>query len=221
MPGRRRRNPLDPRAGSARRLGHSTRSCASATPHDGPPAYDARMAMTFDPRVTPARPDLAAAHLAGHVPAARFVAGDTREVIEPQAALRHAPSPDAPLDTEALRGERVTVYETTEEGWAWGQLEADGYVGWLSANELGRPGPAPTHSVVALRTLVFSGPSIKSPPLQALSLGCQLAVERMQDGLAVLRDGFVPAVHLVPIDTREADFVSVAERFVGAPYLWG
>ena len=27
-----------------------------------------------------------------------------------------------PLDTEALKGERVTVYETTDEGWCWGQL---------------------------------------------------------------------------------------------------
>ena len=45
------------------------------------------------------------------------------------------------LDTEVLLGERVTVYETTDEGWAWGQLESDGYVGWLSANALGRAGP--------------------------------------------------------------------------------
>ena len=39
-------------------------------------------------------------------------------------------------------GERVTVYETTDEGWAWGQLAADGYVGWLPANALCRAGPA-------------------------------------------------------------------------------
>ena len=54
--------------------------------------------------------------------------------------LRRAPSPDAPLDTEALKGERVTVYETNDEGWAWGQLAADGYVGWLPANALAPPG---------------------------------------------------------------------------------
>ncbi len=35
-------------------------------------------------------------------------------------------------------GERVIVYETTEEGWAWGQIETDGYVGWMSANALAR-----------------------------------------------------------------------------------
>ncbi|TMK08244.1 MAG: NlpC/P60 family protein, partial [Alphaproteobacteria bacterium] len=33
--------------------------------------------------------------------------------------------------------------------------------------------------------------------------------------------GYVPARHLVSIDNRERDFVAVAERFLGAPYLWG
>ena len=90
--------------------------------------------MTFDPRITPARPDLAAQHLEGKVTAARFVEGEAREVIDAQAPVRAAPSPDAPLITEALMGERVTVYETNDEGWAWGQLADDGYVGWLPAD---------------------------------------------------------------------------------------
>ena len=68
-------------------------------------------------------------------------------------------------------GERVMVYETTEEGWAWGQLETDGYVGWLSANALGAPGAAPTHKVTVPRTLAFPGPDIKLPPVTALPMG--------------------------------------------------
>ena len=51
--------------------------------------------------------------------------------------------PSVGLFTEALLGETVTVYETSEEGWAWGQLEADGYVGWLSANAIALAGAAP------------------------------------------------------------------------------
>ena len=94
--------------------------------------------MNFDPRITPARPDLAAKHLEGKVTAARFVAGEEREVIDAQAPLRERPFPDAPLMTEALMGERVTVYEFDQEGWAWGQLAGDGYVGWLPANALMR-----------------------------------------------------------------------------------
>ena len=176
----------------------------------------------FDPRVTPARADLAAKELEGKVAAARYVAGEVYEVIEPQAPLRGEPSHDAPLLTEALKGERVTIYEKNDEGWAWGQLAADGYVGWLSANALAPPGAPPTHKVAALRTLVFPGPSIKLAPLEALPLGARVAVARREERMAVTQSGgYLPAVHLAPIDVYEADFVAVAERFLGVPYLWG
>jgi cell wall-associated NlpC family hydrolase len=176
----------------------------------------------FDPRLTPARADLAAKHLEGKVQAARYVEGHVREVIEPQAPLRREPRPDAPLDTEALKGERVTIYDSNGEGWAWGQLAADGYVGWLPENALSPPGPAPTHKVTALRTLVFPGPSIKLPPLEALPFGARLAIARIEDRMAVTPSGaYVPAAHLAPLGDNERDFVAVAERFLGTPYLWG
>ena len=176
----------------------------------------------FDPRVTPARADLAAKELEGKVVAARYVAGEVYEVIEPQAPLRGEPRHDAPLLTEALKGERVTIYETNAEGWAWGQLAADRYVGWLSANALAPPGAPPMHKVVALRTLVFPGPSIKLAPLEALPFGARVAVARREERMAVTQSGgYLPAVHLAPIDVYETDFVAVAERFLGVPYLWG
>ena len=180
------------------------------------------MAANFDPRITPARPDLAAAHLRGKVEAGRFVEGTEQEVIAGIAPVRKEPSHDSTLLTEALQGDRVTVYETNEEGWAWGQLKSDGYVGWLPSVMLLAPGPAPTHKVTALRTLVFPGPNIKLPPMDALPLGAQVAVAREQDSFAVTASGgFVPNRHLAPLATAEPDFVAVAERFAGVPYLWG
>jgi len=176
----------------------------------------------YDPRLTPARADLAAKALAGKVDAKRYVEGHVREIVEPQAPLRREPAPDAPLATEALKGERVTIYDENAEGWAWGQLAADGYVGWLPANALAPPGAAVTHKVSALRTLVFPGPSIKLSPVEALPLGARLAIARIEGSLAVTpTGGHVPAAHLAPIDVYETDFVAVAERFLGAPYLWG
>jgi hypothetical protein len=177
---------------------------------------------SYDPRVTPARPDLAASYLAGKVEAARFVDGHVREVAEPQAPVRRSPSPDAPLDTEALKGERITIYESNEEGWSWGQLAADGYVGYVPTSALRDPGPPPTHRVAVPRTLVFPGPSIKLPPLEGLSFGCRVAITRIEGPLAVTdSNGFVPACHLKPVDTSALDFVAVAETFIGVPYLWG
>jgi hypothetical protein len=156
------------------------------------------------------------------VEAARFVEPLVREVVEPIAPVRRAPSAEASLDTEALFGERVAVYEITEEGWAWGQLLTDRYVGWLPASALGPPAPEPTHRVSAVRTLVFPGPSIKLPPIAALPFGARLAVTRLEGRFAITSTGvFVPVQHLAATDTHERDFVTVAERFVGTPYLWG
>jgi cell wall-associated NlpC family hydrolase len=175
-----------------------------------------------DPRLTPARGDIAAKYLQGKVQAARFVEGETFEVSEPIAPLREQPSADAPLATQALKGERVTVYDHSGEGWAWGQLEADGYVGWLPDAALSMPAASPTHRVAVLSTLAFPGPSIKLPPVATLVMGSQLAITGENDMFAATREGFyVPKRHLAGIDTRESDFVAVAERFVGTPYLWG
>jgi cell wall-associated NlpC family hydrolase len=160
-----------------------------------------------DPRPTPAR--------AG-------VHGTLREVVDAQTPLRGAPSHEAPLDTEALKGERVTVYETNEDGWSWGQLDTDNYVGWLPANALASLGPSATHKVSALRTLAFPGPSIKLPPIETLPFGARVAVARNQDQFAVTAAGaYLPARHLVPLGETVTDFVAVAELFVGSPYLWG
>ncbi|MFD2184651.1 C40 family peptidase [Rhodoplanes azumiensis] len=177
--------------------------------------------MTHDPRLTPARPDLAASHLKGRVEAARFVDGVPRVVITSQAPLRRRREPDAPLDTEALFGETATVYEADDEGWSWAQL-ADGYVGYLPSAALTAPGAAPTHRVAALRTFVFPAASIKIPPVTTLSLGARVAVVRDEGAFAVLATGgFVFSAHLAPLDMVESDHVTVAEKFVGTPYLWG
>ncbi len=144
------------------------------------------------------------------------------EVFDPRAPLRRAPVPDAPLETEALKGERITVYETTEEGWSWGQLTSDGYVGWIPANALTTAITEPTMRVQALSTLVFPAPNIKIPPIEALPLGARVAVVRMAPPFAVTEHGgFIPAQHLAPLDKHEDDYVAVAERFLGTPYLWG
>lgn len=178
--------------------------------------------MSFDPRLTPARPDLAARHLEGKVEAGRFVEGTSYRVVHPTAGMTKEPSPDASLTTQALHGETVTVYETTMEGWAWGQLDRDFYVGWLPADALAPVAAPATHRVSALRTPVFPGPSIKLPPTMLLDFDSRLSIVDRRDRFLVTdAGGFVFAGHLQPLAETEDDFVEVATRFLGAAYLWG
>lgn len=180
------------------------------------------MSAAFDARVTPARPDLAASRLRDLVAADHYVDGVRMQVIAAHAPLRRAPRPDAPLDTEILRGECVIAYEQSPEGWAWIECERDGYVGYAPSEALRATIVEPTHRVRVLRTHLYPGPSIKSPPLGALTLGARVAVARQQDNFLVLDDGaFVWARHLAPVGERAGDFVAEAEKLIGVSYLWG
>ncbi len=175
-----------------------------------------------DPRLTPARPDLAAKYLEGKVKAARFVEGEEFCVIAAVAPVHEGPAADTLLATQALKGERVTIYDRNGEGFAWGQLGSDGYVGWIPDAALARPAAAPTHKITALRTVAFPGPSIKLPPAETLSLGAKVAIVREDDAFAVTDEGrYLPRRHVAGLDVIEHDFVAVAERFAGTPYLWG
>ncbi len=179
------------------------------------------MSETLDRRLTPARADLAAAHLEGRVFAERYVEGAAMEVRDGVVDLRREPRPDAAVDTQALFGERVTVYDE-EEGWAWVQLARDGYVGWIAANTLWSRLSSPTHRVGVARTFVYPGPSIKLPPHLALPLGAEAEIVEERDAFLVTRDmGFIWRSHLAALDEPAKDFVAVAETLIGAPYLWG
>ncbi len=176
--------------------------------------------MSLDPRLTPARPDLADIALQGRVEASRFVAGEPRRVVLPSVPLRRAPSLESGIDTEAVLGDAVTLYEA-RDGFAWVRLVHDGYVGYLPADSLGPADPAPTHRVAALRTFLYPEPDLKRPARAHLSLGAALAVMEETGDYLKIAGGYVFAGHCRPLGAVEPDFAGTAERLVGTPYLWG
>lgn len=146
---------------------------------------------------------------------------DLAEIVWMLAPLRREPRADAPLDTEALRGETVAL-GPEEEGWVRARLTKDSYEGWLPAEALGPLAAAPSHRVTVARTLAFPGPDIKRPPIAALTMGARVRIVGIEGRFAVTdAREFLVADHLAPIERVEADFIAVAERLLGTPYLWG
>ena len=175
--------------------------------------------MSLDRRLTPMRPDLAARHLKGRVEAAAFADGVPLAGRVARSWIRRRPEAAAPVETELLFGETFTIYET-KDGWCWGQARLDSYVGYVAAADLGPAAAAPTHRVSAASTFVYAAADLKAPVLTALPMNAAVA-PGAGDYAPLATGGFVYARHLAPLAATADDFVAVAERFVGVPYLWG
>jgi cell wall-associated NlpC family hydrolase len=177
--------------------------------------------MKLDLRITPIRDGIAARSLEGLEPAEVYLDPRPTSCGVPAAAIRKAADAGSEQMDQLLFGERFEVLE--EEGaFVLGQSARDGYVGYVEAAALGDLQPAPTHRVAAIRTYAFEGPSIKARAIGPYSINSLVAVEAQEGRLAkVAGSGWMTAEHLSPIGAFEDDFVAVAERFLGAPYLWG
>ena len=174
--------------------------------------------MTSDHRLTPVRPDLAAAHLKGTVDAPRYAPGVAAMIYVGRTALRARPSHDAAQDSELLFGEAFTVYDRAN-GWAWGQAANDLYVGYVDEKAL--CAPFVTQARVSARIApVFEGPDLKRAVFDLLPMNAAVAVLKRDGDYVNIEDNlYVHQRHLTP--ETEKDFTAIAERFIGAPYVWG
>ena len=172
-----------------------------------------------DSRLTPSNGRFAAAELEGSVKAEIFVEGEWLRCADPVVSLHVAPS--GALACQLLFGEGFRVLDCLD-GWAFGQSGRDGYVGYVRQEALAN-GRSPTHWVSSLASHVYPAANVKSIPEMSLHLGALLALKGRSERefIPVAGGGYVPAAHVSRLQTRPSDFVAVAKRFLGCPYLWG
>ncbi len=176
--------------------------------------------LTPDQRLTPANDRVAAAELRGMVEAPHYTEGNWQVCRHQLAALCNRPS--GGQVSQLLFGDRFRVLET-RSGWAFGQMERDGYVGYVDGDALGEDMHS-THLVRSLWALVYPDTCMKSEPVAGLPFAARIAVDddiACESFAGLVGGGFVPSTHIRPIERHQADHAGQAARFVGAPYLWG
>jgi hypothetical protein len=171
----------------------------------------------YDARVRAIRPDLADVALADLYFAPHYSAPVVRSCVTASAIVRGGTDPDSSAVTELLHGEAFHLLDS-RSGWAWGYCGHDHYVGYLPLAALGEP-IEPSHITHAIAPM-FASADIKSPVRMLLPAGARLTGEIDGDFLGV-DGGFVHVRHIRAADVVESDWVAVAERYLGAPYVWG
>ena len=146
----------------------------------------------------------------------------------PVMPLYRRASRQSPLETQLIRGEVFAVHDV-KRGWAAGQAQSpitgspySGYKGFVPIKYL-QPFTSPPNVIVtALCAPAFKAADIKSPvkALWPMNARCKGALVR---DFYETDAGFLHQKHVRLIDKSplEGDFVTIAERHVGRPYIWG
>lgn len=138
--------------------------------------------------------------------------------------MKLGPLENAPLETECLYGESVEVLKESSY-WVYCKLLTDNYFGWIKRNSLGNL-KEPTHRIIVERSFIYENDNPKSKPIFYLPMGAKLVIESMVNDWARVimiknRIGYIPKDHIIKIDEKVINWVSMAEQLEGTPYKWG
>jgi cell wall-associated NlpC family hydrolase len=151
---------------------------------------------------------------------------EERQIVDPvlktvsQPVVNLLDAPGGGLNRQLLFGQAIELLEV-HNGYAFVCDPRDGYVGYIGAKQFRDP-VQPSHRVNANAAQLYPRSTIKSVPFMTLPLGAEVAVQSTRSGFAKLATGgFIPEQLITGKPNLEKDPVAEAERYLGAPYLWG
>lgn len=174
--------------------------------------------VALDRRIHAARGDLADLSLAGVLFSAHYARAVPLTCVASGTGIFSAAASTSEAVSELLRGETFHALDVMTD-WAWGFCGHDGYVGYIRRDALD-VAETPSHRIIVESAPLFSAADIKSPIADYWPGGALFAGE-LQGEFFACAEGFVHVRHAEPIETQPADWVSVAERYLGQPYVWG
>ncbi len=144
-------------------------------------------------------------------------------IIKPSVEMRAEPNLSSGLESECLFGESVEILEDYHD-WVHCKLLTDNYCGWIKKEALSYMHQA-THRIISKRSFIFSKKDLKSNCIQYLPLGSKLHLKNITPDWAEMalfnKIVYVPSKHLIDINQKVDDWVSIAELLIGTPYRWG
>ncbi|MCP1468731.1 hypothetical protein J3E64_000398 [Sphingobium sp. OAS761] len=174
--------------------------------------------VALDRRIHAARGDLADLSLAGTLFSAHYARAVPLSCVAGGTPVLTSTTPSAEASSELLRGEIFHALDVTTD-WAWGFCGHDGYVGYVRRDALDVE-EQPTHRIIAETAPLFAAPAIKAPIVDYWPQGALFSGD-FQDGFIACAEGYVHARHAAPVASVPADWVAVAESYLGQPYVWG
>jgi hypothetical protein len=176
----------------------------------------------LDKSVNPYRDDLAAIKLKGVIEAPKYIEPQTFQIVKSATPILANPAKNAVQISEALCGEIVEVYDIAN-GFAWGQLVNDQYVGYVPLDAICNNLVTTTRKIKVLRTYGFESPNVKSSIIGSFSLNAEVCANgEAANGFANCGvHGWIYEAHLCEIGIYASCPIAIAKWFLKVPYLWG
>lgn len=150
-----------------------------------------------------------------------------KQVCVPFTPILSSYGKNSLLETEALYGEKIKILKTYND-WYYGELNTDGYKGWIKKNDLTHVNKVNFRISVSL-SIINKEPNHKSRVITYLPMGAHLyAINYNIKWHKVILNlnkkkvfGFIPTTNISKIGTINKDWVNCSKSFLSCPYKWG